>query len=89
MLKHLRELMVDAVIYGWEPVRAFHAVSLQQLENGRAEWGDEEKKLEFRRTLVWNLVHRSSSTMSHPLAETRQNAGKESNGKSVPAKLGT
>ena len=29
MLKHLRELMADTATYGWEPVRAYHAVCLQ------------------------------------------------------------
>ena len=37
MLKHLRELMLDTATYGWEPVRAFNVVWLQQLENGWAE----------------------------------------------------
>ena len=59
MLMHHCELMVDATIYSWEPVQAFHAIWLQQLENGHAEWGDEVKKLEFRRALVWNPVHRN------------------------------
>ena len=54
MLNHLKELMADASIYGWEPVRAYHGVWLQQLENRRAEWHNTEFKLEFRRALVWS-----------------------------------
>ena len=47
MLKHLKELIADASTYGWEPVRAYNGVWLQQLENGRAEWHDTKLKLEF------------------------------------------
>ena len=28
ILKHLSELMVDAAVYGWDPVRAFHTIWL-------------------------------------------------------------
>ena len=62
MLKHLSDLMADAAIYGWESVRAFHAVWLQQLENGRVDWGDEDKKLEFWRALVWNKAREGHTT---------------------------
>ena len=34
--KHLPELMADVSTYGWEPVWTYHAVWLQQLENGQA-----------------------------------------------------
>ena len=34
VLKYLRELMVDASTYGWEPVLTYHTVWIQQLENG-------------------------------------------------------
>ena len=32
--KHLNELMDEAELYGWEPVQAYHAIWLQQIENG-------------------------------------------------------
>ena len=35
MARHLQELMADAELYGWDPVRSYHAVWLQQLENNR------------------------------------------------------
>ena len=56
MLKHLKELIVDIEHYGWEPIRAYHAVWLQHLKNGMAECADYEVKVEFRRSLVWHLV---------------------------------
>ena len=34
MTWHLQESMGDSELYGWEPVRAFHAIWLQQLEHG-------------------------------------------------------
>ena len=35
MYIHLTELMADADFYGWEAVRDFHALWLQQMEQGR------------------------------------------------------
>ena len=34
MAKHLKELMDNAEVYGWDPVRAYHAIRLQQIEHG-------------------------------------------------------
>ena len=33
---HLADLMTDSELYGWEAVPAFHAIWLQQMEQGRA-----------------------------------------------------
>ena len=54
MTKHLKDLMADAELYDWEPVRAYLAVWLQQIENGRVNWNDSEAKLEFHHALVWH-----------------------------------
>ena len=35
---HLAELMTDAELYCWEVVWAFHAIWLQQIQQGRAMW---------------------------------------------------
>ena len=56
MLKHLKELMAHTNLYSWEAIRAYHAVLLQQLENGTADWTNMEVKMEFRRSLVWHPV---------------------------------
>ena len=45
VLKPLKDLMVNASTYGWESVRVYHGVWLQQLENGWAEWNDAALKL--------------------------------------------
>ena len=52
MAQHLLELMMDAEMYGWERVRAFHAVWLQQLKHGHVTWVDEDVKIKFQHTLV-------------------------------------
>ena len=38
MATHLDELMNDAELYGWERVRAYHRVRLNQLEQGQVTW---------------------------------------------------
>ena len=90
-LKHLSELMADAAIYGWESLRSFHAVLLQQLGNGCTDWGDEVKKLEFRRALVWNKAiegHTTKTVKTQLGGNTRQQAGKEATGRPTTAKPG-
>ena len=54
MACHLQALMVDMELYRWNRVRTFHAVWLNQLEQGRVTWGDEEAKRRFRWTLIWH-----------------------------------
>ena len=38
MTSHLEELMGDARLYGWDSVRAYHMVRLNQIEQGHATW---------------------------------------------------
>ena len=45
MACHLQELMADMELYGWELVRAFHAIWLQQLENRHVKWDAVEEKM--------------------------------------------
>ena len=65
MLQHLQDLMVDMELYGGEPVRAFHAIWLQQLKQGHATWADKEVKLKYQRALVWHHVA-APLTRHHP-----------------------
>ena len=53
MAKHFKDLMADVEVYGCAPVKAYYAVWLQQIENGRVQWSDSDAKPEFRRVLVW------------------------------------
>ena len=53
MATHLDELMQDSELYGWQKVRAFHSVWLNQIEQGRASQLEHYTKLSFRRALVW------------------------------------
>ena len=52
MASHLEELMSDAELYGWECTRTFHGIWLNQLEQGRCTWIDDEK-VGFPLALVW------------------------------------
>ena len=61
----MKELMADAKVYGWASMQACHAVWLQQIENGRAQWMDEDAKLEFKRA-VWNAAPQATEP-SQPL----------------------
>ena len=42
MAPHLKELMLDTQLYGWEHTRTFHGVWLNQLEQGMCTWSDEK-----------------------------------------------
>ena len=55
--KHLKKLMADAELYGWESLRAYNAVWLQQIENGRVNWDDGDAKFKFHHTLVWHSAY--------------------------------
>ena len=54
MDKHLTDLMAYTEVYGWLTVRPCHAVWLQKVATGQAHCGDTEKKLDFRRGLMWH-----------------------------------
>ena len=43
MASILEDLMGDVELYGWERIRAYHGVWLNQLEQGGASWEDEEE----------------------------------------------
>ena len=53
MASYLKDLMSDSELYGWDKVRAYHAVWLNQLEQGQVSWDDQEEKLCFRCVLIW------------------------------------
>ena len=54
MATHLKDLMSGSELYGWDKVRVYHAVWLNQLEQGCVCWDDEEEKLHFQDALVWH-----------------------------------
>ena len=70
ILAHLQELMEDGERYGWQAVRAYHAVWLQYMEQGQTAWGDEETKLNLLRVLVWHRVvpvrYSGAPSQGHP-----------------------
>ena len=62
MLRHLQELFEDVEVYGWTVVREYHTAWLQLLEQGWAAWGDESKRVQLRRLIVWSKSSLSSQT---------------------------
>ena len=66
MSTHLKKLMEDGETAGWPMVRAYHAVWLQHIEQGRATWEDETTRLKLRRSLVWHRMAPSSQPSSTP-----------------------
>ena len=71
MSAHLKELMEDGEHFGWPTVRAYHAVWLQHIEQGRATWDDENTRLKPRRSLVWHRLAPSSQPSSTPASTPR------------------
>ena len=59
---HLKTLISDAQLYGWNHTRAIHGVWLNQLEQGRCTWFNKETKMQFHRTLVWHPAHSSPAS---------------------------
>ena len=54
MSTHHAELMANAELYGWEAIQVFHAIWLQQMEQGKASWKDGDIKLTYHHALVWH-----------------------------------
>ena len=60
MLTHLRQIFEDVEVYRWRSVREYHAAWLQLLKQGRATWGDEQKRGEPNHLMVWSRPALSS-----------------------------
>ena len=43
MVAHLKDLMSDAQLYGWDRARTFHGVWLNQVEQRHCTWMDEKE----------------------------------------------
>ena len=53
MTQHLEELTGDC-LQGWDKVRAYHGVVLNQMEQWHLSWKGTQEKLKFRQALVWH-----------------------------------
>ena len=60
MSAHLKEIMEDGETFGWPTVRAYNAVWLQHIEQGRATWDDETTWLKLHRSLMSHRMAPSS-----------------------------
>jgi hypothetical protein len=52
MFEHLKNLMEDAVSFGWEPAKQAHKAILTSLESGTFTWTDKLKMAEKRRSAI-------------------------------------
>ena len=77
MDEHLQELMGDAELCGWEPVRAFHAVWLQQLKHGWVTWPETDAKVKYRCALVWHCAIAGTKPASAPFQQPQKKLAKE------------
>ena len=59
--------MEDEETFGWPIVRAYHAVWLQHLEQGRASWNDEITRHKLQWALVWHRIASSLQPPAHVL----------------------
>ncbi len=80
-LKHLRDLMVDTVRHPWSKVRSFHAVFLQQIEQGNIKWQDKEEVAALK------LQHLYLSGTSAPSPRVKRGATKRV-GRAGTARMG-
>ena len=87
MATHMVELMCDAELYGWEHVRIFHAVLLQQLEHSCIMWVDEDVRLKFQRALVWHQPAATHKALAAP-ASAKKKQTREKLPFSISAKPG-
>ena len=62
MASHLEELMGDSELYGWERVRAYDGVWLNQLQQGQESWQNEEN-IRYQHALIW---HPATQLHQHP-----------------------
>ena len=72
MAQHLYDQMGDAELYGWELVRACHAVWLHQQEQVKMTWVDVDAKIKYRRALVCYGATGTSVEASAPLSNPKE-----------------
>ena len=70
LIKHIREIAIDASKYAWEIVRDYHALLLTQMEHGELTWFQHTKIQEYRQQEVWSSKPQLQSG-SHPTANRK------------------
>ena len=91
MAAHLKDLMSDAQLYGWDRAKTFHGIWLNQLKQGHCTWMEKVEKLEFHRALVWYTASSSPSPSptTRALARTSQHSHKSPAEYNAPARPAT
>ena len=58
-----------------EKVRAFHVAWMNQMEQHRCKWADDDHKLKMRRALVWHAIMNSKGTSTVTLMGAGKKTG--------------
>jgi hypothetical protein len=78
MLHHLELLSQDIVSFSFTAVRSFHAIWLQEVEEGAVAWGDDTERNAMRMRFVWNAPT-TIAARSHSFTAARAPARSFSN----------
>ena len=89
MVSHLEELMEDTDAYGWDKVRGFHAAWMNQMEQCRCEWGEEDQKLKMKRALILLATMNNKGVSIETSKGAEKKTDSTANAYHVPAKPGT
>ena len=88
MVLHLEEIMEDTNVYGWDKVQAFHAAWMNQMEQCRCKWADDQNHLKMRRALVLHATMNSKSSSTATSMGTGKKTGSTAMANNAPAKPG-
>jgi len=66
MTSHLRDMMQDSAIYGFETVREYYGILLGEMEQKRITWSDNSAILELRRQYVQSSKNPKQETKGLP-----------------------
>ena len=86
MVQHLEELMEDTDLYGWEKVKMFHAAWLNQIEQCRCDWADDDQKLKLP---VWHTTSGTKVMATATSTGSGKKTGSSATPYNSPAKPGT
>jgi hypothetical protein len=84
MYSHLEVLAEDMAVFGYEPVRRFHGIWLQELEMARVSWTDIHKRDSLRRSYIWNpAIIQAKAPRANPAYQAPRSTGSS---RSAPTK---
>jgi hypothetical protein len=76
MYSHLEILAEDMASFGYEDVRRFHGIWLQEVEMGRVSWTDINTRDSLRRKHIWNpAITQARATRAPPAYQVPRSTG--------------